>query len=452
MSFDLELAENPGCHAPVSGPARRTLRPMTRPGAVNSKSGWQAVLSWAAYLACSWTWCIGMFLPVLLLRDYGVWSFIVFAVPNVIGAAAMGWIIRSPAESQALERNHAPAMMAFTIITVGYQVFFLAGIGPIADLAGLLRTPYTGPLACAVGSVLLFIVARGRFWGLAVWLVSTGLLIIAWTRGALDFPSVSSWTQPGSDQLVRLSPLAPVCAFGFMLCPYLDLTFHRARQATDGPTARWAFGLGFGLFFFAMIVATLGYAPGLIASAVDADLIPNRLGAVLVGAHITLQLVFTTTLHSFELIRQPPATRKSAFLPLIAACTAAALGLAFGQVYLARLDMTVFELAYRCFMAFYGLVFPAYVWLCMIPTWRAETAPTRRHISVWLGACALAAPAYWLGFVERIEWWLLPGVTAVLLARVLIRPAAQAPGAPSASPTPAPTHPAQSGEHAQAEP
>ena len=30
---------------------------------------------------------------------------------------------------------------------------------------------------------------------------------------------------------------------------------------------------------------------------------------------------------------------------------------------------------YRLFMAFYGLVFPAYVWLCMLPTREGETGP-----------------------------------------------------------------------------
>src|ERR1051325_4731620 len=48
---------------------------------------------WAIYLGMSWTWCIGMFLPVLLVRDYGVWASVVFAVPNVLGAAAMGWVL-----------------------------------------------------------------------------------------------------------------------------------------------------------------------------------------------------------------------------------------------------------------------------------------------------------------------------------------------------------------------
>ena len=40
---------------------------------------------WAFFLACSWTWCVGMFLPVLLVRNWGIWGWVVFAVPNVIG-------------------------------------------------------------------------------------------------------------------------------------------------------------------------------------------------------------------------------------------------------------------------------------------------------------------------------------------------------------------------------
>ena len=46
-------------------------------------------LLWALFLGVSWTWVIGMFLPVLLVRDYGMLGWIVFAVPNVVGAAAM---------------------------------------------------------------------------------------------------------------------------------------------------------------------------------------------------------------------------------------------------------------------------------------------------------------------------------------------------------------------------
>ena len=42
-------------------------------------------IGWAAFLASSWTWCIGMFLPVLMIRDYGGWGWAVFALPNILG-------------------------------------------------------------------------------------------------------------------------------------------------------------------------------------------------------------------------------------------------------------------------------------------------------------------------------------------------------------------------------
>ncbi len=83
-------------------------------------------VAWAVYLACSWTWCIGMFLPVLLVRDFGVWGFIAFAVPNVVGAAAVGFFTyRQPAGDTLLDR-HRPIMAAFSVVTIAFHVFFAA--------------------------------------------------------------------------------------------------------------------------------------------------------------------------------------------------------------------------------------------------------------------------------------------------------------------------------------
>ena len=58
---------------------------MIEPRTPNSLAApsWMNTLGWAAYLGMSWTWCIGMFLPVLLIRDYGIWGFVVFAVPTL---------------------------------------------------------------------------------------------------------------------------------------------------------------------------------------------------------------------------------------------------------------------------------------------------------------------------------------------------------------------------------
>src|SRR5437762_393098 len=81
-------------------------------------------LGWAVYLGMSWTWCIGMFLPVLLVREFGVWGWVVFAIPNVIGAAAMGWII-SRERSHQIVQQHRAAVEAFSVITIAFQLFFL---------------------------------------------------------------------------------------------------------------------------------------------------------------------------------------------------------------------------------------------------------------------------------------------------------------------------------------
>src|SRR4029079_12438831 len=80
-------------------------------------------LLWAVYLAMSWTWCIGMFLPVLLVRDYGVWGWIVFAVPNVVGAAAVGWLYRCR-DGLPVTEAHARVISLFSLVTAGFQIFF----------------------------------------------------------------------------------------------------------------------------------------------------------------------------------------------------------------------------------------------------------------------------------------------------------------------------------------
>src|SRR3954464_11105172 len=81
--------------------------------------------SWAAYLACSWTWCIGMFLPVLLVSEYGVGAWFIFAVPNVVGAAAMGWVLSRAGASERIATEHRTACVAFSAVTLAFHAFFL---------------------------------------------------------------------------------------------------------------------------------------------------------------------------------------------------------------------------------------------------------------------------------------------------------------------------------------
>ena len=76
------------------------------------------------------------------------------------------------------------------------------------------------------------------------------------------------------------------------------------------------------------------------------------------------------------------------------------------------------ELIYRIFLGFYGLVFPAYVWICMIGS--SERTPDRNRLIAFAVAVMLALPFFYLGFIQGWMIWLLPGLAIVLLARVAV--------------------------------
>ena len=59
--------------------------------------------------------------------------------------------------------------------------------------------------------------------------VSVGTWVAMGNRGKLGLPSVA-----GSASPIELVALGVACVFGFGLCPYLDLTFHRARYFAGG--------------------------------------------------------------------------------------------------------------------------------------------------------------------------------------------------------------------------
>jgi hypothetical protein len=77
------------------------------------------------------------------------------------------------------------------------------------------------------------------------------------------------------------------------------------------------------------------------------------------------------------------------------------------------------EMVYRTYMGLFGLLAPAYVWLCVIGS--ARHPPSRRSLATFVVAALVAAPAFWLGFIEGRMLWLLPGLFVVLLARLAVR-------------------------------
>lgn len=384
-------------------------------------------LGWAFFLAVSWTWCIGMFLPILLVRDFGVGGYLCFAIPNVLGAAAMGFVLKRPGDSERLMERHRPVIRLFSLITI---CFHLAWLMLVVFPLGQQMGQYSLGIPTLLLFTFAFAMAGGPRSAMGVYLVSLAAGFVLLSDGVSvtltpeEVASAAGLRLP----VEHLLGLAPACIFGFLLCPYLDATFHRARQALDPRGAKVAFALGFGVFFFSMIVLTLVYAPvftprteGLRPSDVSNAGVSDRAIFWLL-VHLCVQASFTIGVHLRELMRLPEgATRQSGLAKFAIAAIFITAMMTLSRTIANRPPPSLADPAgdglswYRIFMGAYALFFPAYVWLCMIPTRGRE--PTMVHIRVWLIACAAASPLMYIGFVERRTLAVIPAVALVLLAR-----------------------------------
>ncbi|MEM9419717.1 MAG: hypothetical protein AAGA25_11810 [Planctomycetota bacterium] len=372
------------------------------------RSGLGPALLWACFLGCSWTWVIGMFLPIMLVRDFGLWGWIVFATPNVIGAAAMGTVLKSPRVSWELTQKHAWALRWFAGVTIAYQVYVVFWL-------------FNGLWLALIWVVPWLIMDRSRRERVGSWLpaVSIGVAILSWgcfsMAGRLD----GAWLDLNTDVLpsrlgdLDLWLLAPGLAVGFFLCPYLDPTFHRARYSTGPGTGRIAFAVGFGVVFCSMIVFTLMYA-GLLRPLVNGDpdfeLAPSW--TAILAIHIGVQVAFTLLVHSRERFAVVEKRDRWPFFwfagLMLAALAWAVLSRQSGWT-LPTADggsLTLGEVGYRLFLLVYGVFFPGYVLICMLPTLRPGISMASRRKVFWV-SCAVAYPLAIMGFIVGPSWWLL---------------------------------------------
>lgn len=359
-----------------------------------------------------------MFLPVLFVRDYGLAGWFVFTIPNVIGAASMGWVLARPGASERVVAQHRTACVAFSAVTLAFHAFFLTWLAwRVIPVEACIAAVVVG---CALAGLRRSDRRIDLVLGWIVFAVSVAVL-----AHGLAHPRVSE--RRGLKDAMDLIWLAPVCVFGFALCPYLDVTFHRARQLTSGTSGRLAFGIGFGLFFLAMIVLTLLYEGDFVHG--------NGYGSfgdiglrTWVATHLAVQCGFTWMVHLRSL---PPARRTDAPIWIGALLLAVCGGVIVWIEKLAILQlrhsqMLSGEAIYRIFMAFYGLVFPAYVWICMVPIAGFAPGPTRRALAVCAAVVVVAAPMFWMAFIVGTMWWLAPGLLVMIAARALVSPRAAA--------------------------
>ena len=300
--------------------------------------------AWGLWLAVSWTWCIALFLPVILLKDAGPGSWALMLVCNIAGAAAMPFAFRTPRASLEFVRRHLLACRVFSWVTLVCQAWVIGWAGS--------RLPWPILLA-AVGLVALFAGAgRGR----PVWL---GAAVLCWlgtvAAGLVDLAAAPPGRLPallGSEfgwHPLALSGL-PLVFAGFAASPWLDLTFHQALRASPQP--RRAFTVAFPILFGTMLLMSLVWRDDLAGPMLHASapLIP-RLIAVLVA--IILQLGFTAVLHARHLPRPGAA--------LAVAVAAAVLAWAAGDIPMPT-GYSLNEMLYRGSVGFYGVLVPCWIW------------------------------------------------------------------------------------------
>ena len=358
-----------------------SIRSQTRSGASMMKT-----LGWGLYCTSSWTWCIGMFLPIVMLRRFGWPGFLVFAIPNIIGLVAFGYLFDVEKARKALQR-HRVAMRLFSIATAAFQLFFVTWMALRLELPGGTNT------AVGIGlGAWLIALATVRFsdavwWklGSVVWICSITLFVLHLMQsgpGELARRPMSG-AVPGLD----LIALAPAIVFGFLLCPWLDGSFHRARIRSASPHTFMVFGAT----FIPMILFTCTYAIG-------GDILLERLVLI----QLALQATFTTGVHLKEAwtggcdveagddggaMTEQVAARRWRFALWVP-------GLA---IPLGALALTADLSTYLRFLGFYGLAFPAYVLFFMIV--RAGRAPGVRQWLMFLLLMFPAGIAFDVGFI-----------------------------------------------------
>jgi hypothetical protein len=371
---------------------------------------------WSIFLGCSWTWCIGLFLPVLLVQEFGLLGWVVFAVPNVLGAAAMGFIIRDAQTSQRILQLHRYAIVAFSVVTTAFNCFFalwfVFWLGLNVDhLPGPLKLDpaFVVLLGAAVGLLVIILACRRSIIAEATLVLAVSLVVLGTVlRFVISHSAWPPLTSPYAPDESQLLYLVPLCILGFGACPYLDATFHWPISRLSTSARQRAFVVGFGVIFLAMIFLTLLYA--------DDQAFPTYV-VVAVALHAILQAMWKMRLH---LLIARRAGLVWPILALVVGALAWSVCAIQGPSLMLGLGITI----YLCFLSFYGLIFPAYVLIVMLPPRGSELiAPNKRVVAAWIVTVLLCLPCLWEGFILEHRLWLLPIILVVIAARWLaIRP------------------------------
>ncbi len=259
--------------------------------------------------------------------------------------------------------RHGAAMTWFSIVTVAYHVFFITYV--LNFVAPKLEGDLT-PMAVAasvLGLGIVFSFLNNRDWlvlAVCVYAISIAAFVVVGVEPLRDV----RWS--GMMDQKELLWLMPVMVFGFVLCPYLDLTFHRAIQHSP---SKHAFGV-FGVTFAVMIVLTVAmwYSSGVRSGAA----VSGWLGLVM--GHILAQSIFTVGAHLREIrLKAKPTWRMRVPLIVLAPLLAAPLLLVTRWV---TDSSRIGEDIYIGFLMLYGSLFPIwFLWKAIVRSGNENPRP-----------------------------------------------------------------------------
>ncbi len=324
-----------------------------------------------------------MFLPIILVREFGWPGFLVFAVPNVLGCAAFGYVLGDASRRASLLSRHRPAMVLFSATVLGYHMFFAAYLATM--VAGDSSVTLAWALVLPAG---VYLAGYGLSWLPARAWLPVAAVLYAGSMMAFAYLGTAplraiEWS--GALTSTDLACLAPVFVFGFLLSPYLDLTFHRALDSSPSRHAFAVFGVAFVPILLLTAASRGGFTPALVG-------------------YIAAQSIFTVAAHFRELRAASwPRGRGPRWALLALPAAAAGLVLLPGDG----------ENTYLRMLGLYGLIFPAYVLAFMAR--RGGGAPRMPELLLYGAAMLAFAPVLEVAFIHKITWPAVIPVAAMII-------------------------------------
>jgi len=340
-----------------------------------------------------------MFLPRIMIERFGWLGFIVFAIPNVIGCAAFGYVVRTRQRSQAMVASHATAMTWFSIVTIAYHMFFIVYLLDEV-LPAFQDIPWLplGTAAIVLGLGVLISGLCDRDW-LILTVITYVVSITALLSIGLRPLELIEWH--GRDPQSELWWLAPAIAFGFLLCPYLDLTFHRALQLSPSKHAFAVFGIAFTVML--ALTCTMWF-------------MPVRMLVPVAVVHLMMQVIFTVGAHVREIRGSAALTSNlNRWLAILLPFAAALLP---SIMKIVQPDLLHGENTYLRFLVFYGLLFPLYGLLFMAGHGRVSG----NRGGIVIGIVAVSVLCFEMAFLHHRPQFLVVPAVLILLFMLVRKP------------------------------